>query len=97
MPEISAPAEEDIFPPPPKKTKEVDIIDILTGKASSHGKGKHGVERVSSQIIDENALSDDLATNLFSVSVPVGDKARGQLFLERMRTLLQNEPGSLIF
>ncbi|KAK2791518.1 pyridoxine biosynthesis protein [Onygenales sp. PD_10] len=71
---------------------EADIIDILTGKAPTSS------PKPSTSAIDESPLdTEDLATNLFSITVPVADKLRGETFLARMREVLQDEPDSLIF
>ena len=34
--------------------------------------------------------------NVFSVSVPKGDEKRGRIFLERVKTVLEVEPGRLV-
>ena len=38
----------------------------------------------------------EAATNVFSVSVPRGEEKRARVFLERVKTILQLEPGRLI-
>ena len=35
-------------------------------------------------------------TNIFSVSVPEGDERQGMVFLERVKEILEDEPGSLV-
>jgi hypothetical protein len=34
--------------------------------------------------------------NVFSVTVPVGEEKRARTFLERVKTVLQIEPGKLV-
>ena len=70
-------------------SKRSDIIDILTGtKSAAPVRSTPGVLAGSG-----SALS---STNLFSVSVPKGDERRARVFLERVKTILQVEPGSLV-
>jgi len=33
---------------------------------------------------------------VFSINVPKGDEKRGQVFLERVKTVLEAEPGRLV-
>ncbi|PGH18144.1 hypothetical protein AJ80_04531 [Polytolypa hystricis UAMH7299] len=92
-PEISSPEELSLPQQQPKTTQEPDIIDILTGNAQTvRAKAPPTQEELTT-----SSISEDIATNLFSVTVSPDDKARGKEFLERMRTLLQDQPGSLIF
>ncbi|KAF2476474.1 uncharacterized protein BDR25DRAFT_277630 [Lindgomyces ingoldianus] len=69
-------------------TKKVDIVDILTGKKPVARTGKApligGADRVIAPV------------NMFSVSVPKGDERRAQLFLERVKSILEVEPGRLV-
>ncbi|KAK2801361.1 hypothetical protein FQN50_007746 [Emmonsiellopsis sp. PD_5] len=72
---------------------EADIIDILTGKAPTSPSPKHSRPAIDGSPLD----TEDFATNLFSIRVPVADKLRGETFLARMQEVLQDEPDSLIF
>jgi hypothetical protein len=36
------------------------------------------------------------STNLFTLTVPAGEEKRARTFLERMKTVLQVEPGRLV-
>lgn len=63
-----------------------DIIDILTGKKPLPTK------RTQSPILPGVAAT----TNIFSVNVPKGDEKRAQIFLERVKSVLEAEPGSLV-
>ena len=74
--------------------KPVDIIDILSGKA-----------RPARSVVGRTALAGSGpsmsvgvtgALNVFSLTVPVGEERRARTFLERMKTVLQVEPGRLV-
>ncbi|KAJ5219989.1 hypothetical protein N7468_009193 [Penicillium chermesinum] len=63
-----------------------DIIDILTAKP--------GKKRVASVPFEEDVSGG--ASNVFSLTVPVGQELRAKEFLERLKTLLQVEPARLV-
>ena len=74
--------------------KPVDIIDILSGKA-----------RPARSVVGRAALAGSGPTvsvgsagalNIFSLTVAVGEEKRARTFLERMKTVLQVEPGRLV-
>ena len=68
------------------KSAGEDIIDILSGKTATLLKSHRKLQ----------APNDISAVNVFSLSVPVGDENRARTFLERMKDLLQVEPGRLV-
>lgn len=84
--------------PSPKTTrtsivrKTPDIIDILTGKASTQPTRKSA--GVPTGGIAARASTG--AMNVFSVTVPIGEETRARTFLERVKTVLQVEPGRLV-
>jgi pyruvate/2-oxoglutarate dehydrogenase complex dihydrolipoamide acyltransferase (E2) component len=67
--------------PAPRKS---DVLDILAGKKSSPKASVRGAAGVAGPL------------NVFSVSVPKGDEKRGRVFLERVKTVLEVEPGRLV-
>ncbi|KAH8791385.1 pyruvate dehydrogenase protein-like protein x component [Hyaloscypha finlandica] len=69
----------------PKRT-EVDIIDILAGKSRPVAKGVAGRPLPG--------LSGEV--NVFSVTVPKGEERRARLFLDRVKMVLEEEPGRLV-
>ncbi|PGH14910.1 hypothetical protein AJ79_02773 [Helicocarpus griseus UAMH5409] len=73
-----------------EKEGEEDIIDVLSGKSESSP-----VSRNASSLYD--SLDHDIDAFYFSVEVPAVDRRRGEAFLERLRDVLENNPGSLIF
>ena len=77
----------------PGPQREPDVYDILTGTASSIAARK-GIP-VPPQGIMAGSNSGD-ATNVFSVSAAKGEEKRARVFLERVKTILQVEPGRLI-
>ncbi|RDW71263.1 single hybrid motif-containing protein [Coleophoma cylindrospora] len=67
--------------------KKVDIIDVLSGKSRP----------IAPKISASGALPGVSAnTNIFSLTVPKGDEKRAQVFLERVKAVLEVEPGRLI-
>jgi len=93
IPQIN-PVAEDAAPAPMKAhLNETDIIDILSGKVSPNKPGRS--PKIES--LSDMPTSEDIAVNVFSLKVPVGDKLRGKVFLERLKTFLQDEPEKLIF
>jgi hypothetical protein len=67
-------------------TKKPDTLDFLAGKKLLAPKKSAlgGVEKVVAPL------------NVFSVSVPKGDERRGRVFLERVKSVLEVEPGRLV-
>ena len=75
---------------PLKSSRQADVIDILTGQRSAKtekGLSRPGVIASSTQ---------GASTNVFSLSVTKGEEKRAKVFLERVKTILQIEPGRLI-
>jgi hypothetical protein len=69
-----------------------DIIDILSGRPMA-------VPRRSSArsaSAPDTVVTSAGAMNLFSVTVPIGEEKRARTFLERVKTVLQVEPGRLV-
>jgi hypothetical protein len=72
--------------PAPRKTPKADIYDILTGKSKSTS------EKVATAL--KPGLSNSV--NVFSVKVPKGEEKVARVFLERVKTILEVEPGRLV-
>ncbi|KAH7073327.1 hypothetical protein FB567DRAFT_597640 [Paraphoma chrysanthemicola] len=68
--------------------RKPDVLDILTARKSATRASKApsagGAEGVVGPL------------NVFSVSVPKGDEKRGRVFLERVKAVLEVEPGRLV-
>lgn len=62
-----------------------DIIDFLAGKVSR-----------KTSVSASTPVSPGIAENVFSLTVPVDEVRRAKAFLERVKTLLQGEPGRLV-
>lgn len=67
-----------------------DIIDLLT-RAPRSGQAARGFHPTRPQ-----AIIGGSAINVFSVNAPNGQEKRARVFLERMKTILQVEPGRLV-
>jgi len=70
------------------RRKKLDVIDFLAGKKAPVGEGS-----VSS---GAGASMSGGASRAFSVSVRKGDEKRAQVYLERVKTVLEQEPGELV-
>lgn len=83
IPELNA--YEANAPRQPEPVTE-DIIDILSAKPFKKSAAPPPAVEGSSGV----------ATNVFSLTIPVGDEGRAKAFLERIQTLLQIEPARLV-
>lgn len=72
--------------------KPADVYDILTGTATSKSSNSPGI--LPPGIMAGSKPGD--ATNIFSVHASTGEEKRARVFLERVKTVLQVEPGRLI-
>lgn len=101
IPQIAALSSFSSAPSIPKSVstrpvkKPVDIIDILSGKAKPARSviGRAALAGASPSISLSGASG---AINMFSLTVPVGEEKRARTFLERVKTILQVEPGRLV-
>ena len=73
--------------------RQVDVYDILTGNASSMTT-KKDLRDPPPGIM--GGLKPGDSTNVFSVSAAKGEETRARVFLERVKTILQVEPGRLV-
>ena len=74
--------------------RQPDVYDILTDKASSTMASKKLGGPPPAGIMAGSKAGE--ATNVFSVSAAKGEEKRARVFLERVKTILQVEPGRLI-
>lgn len=81
-PRISA--LKGVPPPPPKKA---DIIDVLTGADK---------KRTQTQPTMSAVPGLSTGTNIFSLEVPKEEEKRAAEFLDRVKLILENEPGRLV-
>lgn len=79
-------------PRPARPSRKADIIDIL---ASSSPSVK---SRPAAPLYQPGRTlsTSDGAMNVFSLTVPKGEEKRARTFLERVKTVLQIEPGKLV-
>lgn len=70
--------------------KKMDIIDLLSGNKALGAKPR---EAASS---GATGAALTAANNAFSVSVKKGDEKRARVYLERIKTVLEMEPGQLV-
>ncbi|KAL8905884.1 MAG: hypothetical protein Q9207_002361 [Kuettlingeria erythrocarpa] len=93
MPQITAlPPSPSTYAVPTKPPNKPDIIDILTGSQPRASTARVGLLPPGIMAGSEPGA----ASNLFSVSVAKGEEKRAKIFLERVKTILQVEPGRLI-
>lgn len=101
LPQITALPSFSATPAVPKSVgtrpvkKPVDIIDILSGKAKPARSvvGRAALAGSSPSVSVSGASG---AINIFSLTVPAGEEKRARTFLERVKTVLQVEPGRLV-
>ncbi|KAI1878553.1 uncharacterized protein JN550_000735 [Neoarthrinium moseri] len=72
--------------PKPKPSK-VDIIDLLSGSPKKSAKP-------AAQSLGQPGIS--AGTNTFSLKVPKSEEKRAQVFLARLKTVLEQDPGRLV-
>lgn len=92
IPQITALPRSTAFKSPPGPPKKPDIIDILTGNRPQKAVSTLGLPPPGIMAGSEPGT----ATNIFSVSVAKGEEKRARIFLERVKTILQVEPGRLV-
>jgi hypothetical protein len=87
LPQITAlPSLSPVSKPSKLPSKSTDIIDVLSGKTKS-----------SKLSPDTKPLPEmSAAVNVFSVKVPKDDEKRAEVFLERVKSVLESEPGRLV-
>ena len=79
--------------------RQPDVYEVLTGTSPTRalfidtGMQPPGMTAGSKT---EESTSKTESTNVFSVSAVKGDEKRAKVFLERIKTILQVEPGSLV-
>ena len=73
--------------------KPPDVYELLTGKSSTLASTR-GFRNSPPDIMASSKPVE--STNVFSVSAAKGDEKRARTFLERVKTILQVEPGRLV-
>lgn len=92
MPQITAlPVEPFTDRAGPRRQR--DVYDILTGRSSTTALTK-GTPLPPPGIVAGSNTAE--STNIFSVSAAKGEEKRARVFLERVKTNLQVEPGQLV-
>ena len=93
MPQISALPPNSLNDSATRRKTQLDIYDLLTESGP-------GVTTVKDATILPPGIiagtKPGQATNLFSLSAVRGEEKRARVFLERIKTILQVEPGKLI-
>lgn len=88
LPQITALPDMSLSQTPIRsQAKTNDIIDILSGKSRSSKPSFAATKPVSGV---------SASVNVFSVKVPKGDEKRAEVFLQRVKTVLEGEPGRLV-
>ncbi|ETI23024.1 hypothetical protein G647_04820 [Cladophialophora carrionii CBS 160.54] len=76
--------------------KKIDILDILSGKVTPPRRAAAPLSTAASNPGRTLTTTSEGALNVFSLTVPKGEEKRARTFLERMKTVLQVEPGKLV-
>ncbi|KAF1991949.1 hypothetical protein K402DRAFT_409455 [Aulographum hederae CBS 113979] len=87
VPEINTPGLLAAAPMKAKQSGKEDIMDVLAG-----GKTK----KVASTRATKNSMATAMAENVFSVNAKSGEEKRARVFLERVKSVLEVEPGRLV-
>jgi len=89
LPQITALPATAVATVPRVRTvqQKVDVIDFLSGKVRS---------TAPKRVAPTPVKGPPGTTSVFSVSVPKGDEKRAKVFLERVKEVLEEEPGSLV-
>ncbi|KAI9877885.1 MAG: pyridoxine biosynthesis protein [Pleopsidium flavum] len=90
---LPAPSSSAPMTKPKGIASKPDIIDILSGNHRSSSSESQGRLKAPQAGIMAGTSS---ALNVFSVSVPRGEEKRARVFLERVKSILQVEPGRLV-
>lgn len=87
LPQISALPSPSFTGVAPKPKAKVDVIDFLTGSAKK-----------SAPRVQRSGPHSGISTgsNTFSLAVPKSEEQRAKAFLQRVKTVLEVEPGRLV-
>lgn len=77
------------------RVKQPDIVDILSGKVVPRRSAPLSPPSPAAPA-GRTVTTGENALNIFSLTVPVGEEKRARTFLERVKTVLQIEPGKLV-
>ncbi|KAK1691250.1 biotin-requiring enzyme [Colletotrichum godetiae] len=89
LPQISALPEASLLAPrASKRSSSADIIDFLAAPAKKTAAKK--------PVAAHHTPGMSSGSNLFTVTVPQGDEKRAKVFLERVKVILEEEPGRLV-
>jgi len=88
MPQVSALPPASLLAPRPAP-RQADIIDILAAPAR---KAAAAAPKSRSQL----APGTSSGVNVFSLTVPKPEEKRARVFLERVKLVLENDPGRLV-
>ena len=75
-----------------KRPSSVDVLDILSGKV----KATTTARPASAARRQQQSPAVSTGINYFTVSVPKAEEKRAMVFLERLKVVLENEPGRLV-
>ncbi|KAL1871986.1 hypothetical protein VTK73DRAFT_1775 [Phialemonium thermophilum] len=90
LPQVAALVPSSFAESRPSRSTSTDIIDILAG--SSSGPAPRRKPETRQQLVP--GLSGGL--NVFSLSVPKQEEKRARVFLERVKLVLEKDPGRLV-
>ncbi|RMZ81515.1 hypothetical protein DV738_g2180, partial [Chaetothyriales sp. CBS 135597] len=79
-----------------KAIKKPDIIDILSGNARPAAARKSVPAAAAVSSSGGSVTTSGGALNVFSLSVPVDEEHRAKVFLQRIKSVLQVDPGRLV-
>ncbi|KAL2693822.1 hypothetical protein Neosp_000388 [[Neocosmospora] mangrovei] len=87
LPQISAIPPPSLLAPKPTARKQTDIIDILAAPSKKAAPKPATIRTVPGM---------SSGANIFTLVVPKAEEERAQIFLERCKVILEEEPGRLV-
>ncbi|EEU46144.1 uncharacterized protein NECHADRAFT_38763, partial [Fusarium vanettenii 77-13-4] len=87
LPQISAIPPASLLAPKPAARKQTDIIDILAAPSKKAAPKPATIRTVPGM---------SSGANIFTLVVPKAEEERAQIFLERCKVILEEEPGRLV-
>lgn len=88
VPDILAVSDSAAASPARRTRKKDDVYDILAGTKPRR--------RAVTESAAAPPAEPPTGTNLFSLTVPEAEETRAKVFLERVKVVLENEPGRLV-
>lgn len=91
---VALPTSSSASQEPASRVTQPDILDVLTSAQPSSRTPSQKPSHPTAKLVPNT--ESDVSARVFSVSAKRGEEKRAKVFLERVKTILQVEPGTLI-